>query len=87
MYADEFMLQFNPDKCTLLIFSKLNINLDNINITMCGQRIKIVHSEKHLGHDFKSTSYFNFNLISFDSVIRDLKVRTNTIINQLRPVS
>ena len=62
-------------------------NFDNINITMCGQRIKNVHSETHLGHNFNSVSYSNFNFISLDSVIRDLKVRTNTIINQFRPIS
>ena len=35
-FANEFMLQFNPDKCTLLIFSNMDQNFDNINITMCG---------------------------------------------------
>ena len=53
-FANEFMLQFNPDKCTLLIFSNMDENFNNINITMCGQRIKNVHSEKHLGHTFNS---------------------------------
>ena len=87
IFSNEFMLQFNPDKCTLLIFSNMDYNFENINITMCGQRIKNVRSEKHLGHIFNSVSYSNFNIISFDSVIRDLKVRTNTIINQFRPIS
>ena len=44
-------------------------------------------TNQHLGHIFNSVSYSNFNIISFDSVIRDLKVRTNTIINQFRPIS
>ena len=56
IFANEFMLQFNPDKCTLLIFSNMDYNFENINITMCGQRIKNVRSEKHLGHTFNSVS-------------------------------
>ena len=46
-----------------------------------------VRNTLDLGHTFNSVSYSNFNFISLDSVIRDLKVRTNTIINQFRPIS
>ena len=86
-YANEYEIKFNPDKCTLLIFSDL-INVNNlVNIMLCGNRIKNVINEKHLGHYFSSTYNQTFNLINIENVIRDMKVRTNTIVTQFRPIS
>ena len=82
-YANEHLIKFNPDKCTLLIFSDPNFCIKNINITISGSKIKIVENEKHLGHIFQNLE----NKINFNNVIRDIKVRTNVIINQFKPIS
>ena len=82
-YANEHMIKFNPDKCTLLIFSDPNFCVKDINITISGSKIKIVQNEKHLGHIFQNSE----NKIDFNNVIRDIKVRTNVIINQFKPIS
>ena len=77
------MIKFNPDKCTLLIFSDPNFCVNDINISVSGSKIKNVKNEKHLGHIFQNAE----NMIDFSSVIRDIKVRTNVIINQFKPIS
>ena len=77
------MIKFNPDKCTLLVFSDPNSSGKDISIYISGCKIKNVKSEKHLGHTFQNSE----NVIDFSSVTRDIKVRTNVIINQFRPVS
>ena len=82
-YANEFFLSFNPDKCTLLIFADSDYYFNKINIKLCGQSIKNVKSEKHLGHIFQSKP----NLINIEPVIKDLRVRTNVIINQFKAIS
>ena len=83
-YAEEYKLKFNPDKCTLLIFSNKNKESNNCNITLCGKIIKNIKIEKHLGHVFTADN--NSHLINIDSVIKDLKVRMNQIINQFKPI-
>ena len=35
----EYKLQFNPDKCTLLIFSNLDYYYENVSITLCGRNV------------------------------------------------
>ncbi len=40
-------------------------------------------NEKHLGHVFQNAE----SMIDFSNVTRDIKVRTNVIINQFKPVS
>ena len=87
IYATEFEIKFNPDKCTLLIFSKSNDIENLINVMLCGCRINNVFSEKHLGHTFSTTYEQTFNLINLEGIIRDMKVRTNTIIAQFKPIS
>ena len=82
-YANEHMIKFNPEKCTLLIFSDSNFCVNDINIELSGCRLKIVKKEKHLGHVFQNSE----NMIDFSNVIHDIKVRTNVIVNQFRPVS
>ena len=77
------MIKFNPEKCTLLIFSDSNFCVNDINIELSGCRLKIVKKEKHLGHVFQNSE----NMIDFSNVIHDIKVRTNVIVNQFRPVS
>ena len=85
-YAKEFKVCFNPDKCTLLIFTNNELHdfyFNNVNIFICGTKVKNVKSEKHLGHIFSSTN----TLIDIQDVIRDIKVRTNVIINQFSCLS
>ena len=64
-FAAEYMLNFNPDKCKLLVFSSSNHNFQNINITICDHRIENVKSEKHLCHLFQVSN----TIINIDSVI------------------
>ena len=47
---------------------------------LCGIKVTNVTKEKHLGHVFNSEYCKSFNLINIDDVIRDMKVRTNTIV-------
>ena len=86
-YANEYKLKFNPEKCTLLIFSDSEFFFNNVNISLCGSRIKNVKHEKHLGHMFCSSYDHTLNMINLDDIIRDIKVRTNVIINEFRPIS
>ena len=39
-YASEYKIQFNPDKCTLLIFSDSDFYHNNVNIIISGCKIK-----------------------------------------------
>ena len=82
-YAKDHMIKFNPDKCTLLVFSDPNFSEKDISISISGCEIRNVKKEKHLGHTFQNAE----NMIDLSNVIRDIKVRTNVIINQFRPVS
>ena len=82
-YADVHKIKFNPDKCTLLIFADPNFDTKDVTISISGRIIKHVKTEKHLGHYFQNKE----NMIDFNNVIRDIKVRTNVIINQFRPIS
>ena len=54
---------------------------------MCGTKVRTVTDEKHLGHIFSSEYGQTFNLIKIDNVIRDMKVRTNIITTQFKPIS
>ena len=85
-YAYSYKLKFNPEKCTLLIYADKNLNFyyNNCKISLCGKIVQNVKSEKHLGHLFTSTNHTH--LINLDSVIRDIKVRTNTIIANFHPI-
>ena len=81
-FSYEYILQFNPDKCTLLIFSNSDY-YENVSITLCGRNVKNVKTEKHLGHIFENS----YDIINIDSIIRDLKIRSNIIVNKFRPTS
>ena len=86
VYANDHFIKFNPDKCTLLIFcdfSESDFYYENVNISIAGCRIKNVKSEKHLGHVFKNCT----NTIDFSEVVNDIKVRSNVIANQFKPIA
>ena len=87
IYAEEYEIKFNPDKCTLLIFSRIKNIADDVNITLCGSKIKTIINEKHLGHVFDSAFSHSLNLININNVIRDMQVRTNVINSHFKPVS
>ena len=82
-FAYEYMLTFNPDKCKLLIFSSSEFDIQNVNINICNNKIENVKSEKHLGHIFQNSN----TLINIDSIIKDIHVRTNVIVNKFKPIS
>ena len=86
-FAKDYEIIFNPDKCTLLIFSNSEFRKTNANIMLCGKQVKIVNKEKHLGHVLSTEYCHTSTVINIDNVIRDMKVRTNAIINQFKPVS
>ena len=83
LYAKEYKIKFNPDKCTLLIYADSDFYDNNVNIIIAGCKIKNVKMEKHLGHTFQNSQ----NIINFDAIIKDIKVRSNIIVNQFRPIS
>ena len=51
-YAKDHMIKFNPDKCTLLVFSDPNFSEKDISISISGCEIRNVKNEMHLGHTF-----------------------------------
>ena len=67
----------------MLIYAEKNLDFyyNNCKISVCGKVVQNVKSEKHLGHLF-TTSNHSY-LINIDSVIRDIKVRTTTIVANL----
>ena len=54
LYAKEYKIKFNPDKCTLLIYADSDFYDNNVNIIIAGCKIKNVKMEKHLGHTFQN---------------------------------
>lgn len=82
-FAYEYKLKFNPEKCILLIFADSEYYYENTSILLCGQKVKNVKTEKHLGHVFENS----YDLINIESIIKDIKVRSNVIMNKFRPVS
>ena len=86
-FAKEYEVIFNPDKCTLLLFTDSEFRRNNANIMLCGKQVKIVNKENHLGHVLSSDYCHTSNLVNIDNVIRDMKVGTNAIITQFKPVS
>ncbi len=78
-FSEEFTLSFNPDKSAILLFSDITF-IDDIRLTIFGRKIRIVLEEKHLGHVLSSRG----SLVNIDSVIKDMKVGTNIIINQFQ---
>ena len=82
-FALEYKLNFNPQKCKLLVYSIMNIDSENIDIKIGGHRIEVVNSEKHLGHTFQTDK----NIINIDNIIKDIRIRTNVIINKFRPIA
>ncbi len=81
-FNEEFSLSFNPDKSEILLFSDIT-SIDAIRLTIFGRKIKIVLEEKYLGHVLSSRG----SLVNIDSVIKDMKVRNNIIINQFHSTS
>ena len=47
-YAKDHMIKFNPDKCTLLVFSDPNFSEKDISISISGCEIRNVKNEKKL---------------------------------------
>ena len=82
-YAADHYIKFNPEKCTLQIFSDPDFCSDDVHISISGYIIKHVNRETHLGHLFKNTS----NNIDFSDVIKDIRVRGNDITNKFKPIS
>ena len=50
-YAYEFSILFNPRKSKLMCF---NVNADNLDITLCGEKVIFVNSETYLGVSLNS---------------------------------
>ena len=82
-FAVEYKLNFNPQKCKILVYSIMNIDPDDINITIGGHKMEVVDSEKHLGHSFQTKDY----MINIENIIKDIRIRSNVIINNFRPIS
>ena len=82
-FALEYKLTFNPQKCKILLYSTRNIQTGKIDIQIGGHKIEVVSSEKHLGHTFQT----NKNIINIDNIIKDMRIRTNVIINKFRPIA
>ena len=82
-YAIDYDLQFNPNKCMLIIFADIDFDIDGVVIKMFDCNIKNVKSEKHLGHVLSSKG----GLVDIDPAIKDIKVRTNVILHNFYATS
>ena len=78
-YSNEYCLTFNPTKCSLMIFfSNLNSDTSVIKIRLCDVQLKIVNSEKHLGHLLNDKK----SIVNIDEVMKDMKIKTSIICNE-----
>ena len=82
-FALEYKLNFNPQKCKLLVYSIMDIKTEKIDIKIGGHKIEVVDSEKHLGNKFQADR----NIINIENIIKEIRVRTNVIINKFRPIA
>ena len=85
IYADEYFLTFNIDKCYLLIFliDGCDIDINTIKIEINNKTVKIVKQEIHLGIFLAS----NTHIIQLKQTTNDMKARTTTIINNFHHIS
>ena len=85
IYAEDYFLTFNIDKCYLLIFliDGCDIDVNRIKIEINNKTIKIVRQEMHLGNCLAS----NRHIIQLKQTINDMKARTTTIINNFHHIS
>ena len=77
-YSNEYCLTFNPTKCSLIVFSDSNFDTSVIKIRLCNDQLKIVNSEKHLGHLLTNKQI----MVNIDDVVKDMKIKTNIICNE-----
>ena len=56
--------------------------LENVKITICGEHVKVVEKEHHSGHVLGTKK----DLTSIDPSIQDMKMKTNTIVNQFNSI-
>ena len=83
-YGAEYELTFNPDKCFLMIFADKTIfNFDHVIVKICGQNVKTVEMEQHLGNTLTTKRH----IIDVGPSINDMKARTNMIRNNFANVS
>ena len=71
----------------MLIFTYSEFRRNNAKVMLCDRPVKIVKEVKHLGYSFSSDYCHASNLVNIESIIRDMKVRTNAIITQFKAVS
>ena len=84
VYGDAHDLLFNPDKSYLLIFECPTLKVpDGISVYICGDKIKIVQKEIHLGNTLSTVG----NMICMDKTINDIKSRTVSIVNNFKNIS
>ena len=78
IYSKNFLLNFNITKSEVVIFSKSKIMKSNKPVIfMNGQMLNVNDSYKHLGIVLSNSC--DKNLINFDSIINDMKVRCNVL--------
>ena len=80
-YSKNFLLNFNSTKSEIVIFSMSKIVKNSKPVIfMNGQVLNVNNSYKHLGI-FLSNSC-DKNLINFDNIINDMKIRCNVLKNE-----
>ena len=82
-YSREVNLQFNPNKCILLVFTDSDVTNDMFKIEMFNKIIPVKLCEKHLGHMLSTKG----PIVNFDDIIRSIKVRTNIVTHNFYSIS
>ena len=84
-YSRNFDLIFNSNKCELVIFCKDKFVKNSKPIILMNNSIlKISNSYTHLGINITNN---NNQIIVFNNIIRDLKIKCNIIKNEFSKLS
>ena len=77
----EHNLSFNPEKSECIIFGSKYSNLD---LYLNNKLIPIVNEVTYLGHKLFNSKRYSNDIFCIDSVISDLKTRTNIILSHFK---
>ena len=82
-YSRDVNLQFNTNKCVLLVFANYDIDVNIFKIEMFNEPVPKKLCDKHLGHILDTKG----PIVKFDEIIRTMKVRTNVVTHNFHSIS
>ena len=82
-YSKEYALEFNSNKSKIMIFSNNSkVRNSKPSIKLNGDKLEITNNYCHLGINIENEN--KHNLVKFDNIVRDLYVKTNSLINEFK---